>query len=73
MQPHHIAPGHVIYELFKIRSIAHEINIQTFFYYPLSALSLSLSLLSVILLMICIPVALGWSELVPIDATCQAC
>lgn len=30
MQPHHIAPGHVIYELFRNRSIAYEINIQTF-------------------------------------------
>lgn len=38
-----------------------------------SSLSPSVSLLSVILVMICIPVALGWSELVPTDATCQAC
>lgn len=37
------------------------------------ALSPSFSLVSVILVMICIPVALGWSELVPADSTCQAC
>lgn len=76
VQPHHIAQGHAIYELFKNRIIAHGINIQTF---SIICCQLSpsiappLALLSVILLMICIPVALGWSELSPIDATCQAC
>lgn len=52
--------------------IAHEIHIQIF---PIICcqIPLPVSLLSVILVMICIPVALGWSGLVPIDATCLAC
>lgn len=72
--PHHIARGHVTHELFKIRRITREINIQpcSIMYRQLSFL-LSVSLLSVIRVTICIPVALGWSELVPIEATCQAC
>ena len=74
-QLHQIAPGHFIYELFKN---THEIKILTFFIIccqlPLTpSLPPSLSRLSVILVMICIPEALGQSGPVPIDATCQAC
>lgn len=44
MKPHHIAPGHVIYELFKNSSTAREIHIQTS-YIICCQLSLTLSVI----------------------------
>lgn len=69
MQPHYIAPGNVVYELFKISADACGINIQKC---SIMCCQVSLCLLSVMLGVICIPLALGWSGPMPIDATCHA-
>lgn len=77
MRPQLDAPGYNFHELFKktVGSSLKWIFRHFFHFYYLHELAASLccSLLSVILVMICIPVALAWSGLVPIDATCQAC
>ena len=62
----------------NISGITHDINIQTFCNICCQlllspSLSLTHCILALILVTICIPVALGWSELVPTVATCQAC